>query len=172
MAKNRDALISEHLDWAQAIARHVASLLPTRFSEDDLTGPAEVALVKLANRYDPGRDVTFRVFAQRRIYGACLDSIRRKEYTERNHVPLNGKDPIGQAPTPEQIVSAARYIDVWTRVQGLPPRHALVILAHYAGDMTLVQIAALIGVGAARVSQVHTEALAMLRGRCEDLDEA
>ena len=170
----RDKLIAENHEWAQAIARHVASTLPTWFTHDDLTGPAEVALVKLACSYKPETNVPFRAFARRRIYGACFDSVRRREYIERSHAPLDDCDKACSRPTPEtQALTAelaAERRDVWARVQQLPPRHTLVILARYAGNMTLVQISQLVGVGPERLSQIHHEALRMLQKTCAALE--
>ena len=85
----RDELIVAHLEWARGIARNVARCLPTWFTADDLTGPAEIALIEVAAKYDPDRGVPFRSFAHQRIYGACFDSARRREYRERAHRSLS-----------------------------------------------------------------------------------
>src|ERR1035441_10302208 len=105
MTKRQDALIRENLAWARQIARHVASMLPSRFTIDDLTGPACVALVQVAAKYDSKRVIPFQIYAQRRIYGACFDAIRRKEYKERSHLPL--ADTACPRPSPEQQLLAA-----------------------------------------------------------------
>ncbi len=147
-------------------------MLPTWFTADDLTGPAELALVRLAARYDPDLGIPFRSYAQRRIYGACFDSVRRREYRERGHhhgVPLTTLCPLK---TPEAQAIDAERADIWVRVQHLPRRHALVVLAHYAGDMSLVEISHLVGVGPSRTCQIHREALRMLQQSCHDLDAA
>lgn len=60
----RDALITEHVEWARVIARHVARRLPTWFTDDNLTGPAEIALTEAATKYDPSRGVPVRLFAR------------------------------------------------------------------------------------------------------------
>src|ERR1035438_9197058 len=102
MTRRQSALIQEHIEWARQIARHVASMLPSWFTDDDLTGPAEVALVSVVARYDRKRSIPFRNFAQRRIYGACFDAIRRKEYKERGHLPLSSDTAVCPLPSPEQ----------------------------------------------------------------------
>lgn len=163
----RDALIVEHLDWARAIARQVAGMLPTWFTAEDLTGPAEIALVKTAEQYDPGRGIPFRPFAQRRIYGACFDSIRRREYQEHGHLQIEDVIVIAGAPGPEQQAISGQQRGVWAIVQRLPSRHAVVILAVYGGGMTLESLAEMVGVRASRLSQIHREALRMLKKDCE-----
>jgi len=158
-----DVLVERNVDWARQIARHVAGMLPTWFTEDDLIGAAEVALVQLAGKYEPSRGIPFRGYARRRVYGACFDSIRRREYKEHTHLPLGYGEPADAGQSPEADAIATDTQAVWGRVQELPPRHALVILAIYAGDMTLVELSQMVDVGPARLSQIHREALAMLR---------
>jgi RNA polymerase sigma factor (sigma-70 family) len=183
--RKRDALVAQHLDWAHGIARHVARLLPTWFTVDDLVGPVEIALVKVAAEYDPSRNDSFRAFAYRRIYGSCFDSVRRKEYLERSHFSLGSQPQLNKSanragkdrelqipdkgPTPEEAAAAAQQSRVWAIVQQLPSRHALVILAVYGGGMSLEDLATKVDVGSSRLSQIHHEALRMLRTCCEDL---
>ena len=159
-----ERLVEGHVEWARRIACHVAGMLPTWFTEDDLIGAAEVALVQMAAKYEPERRVPFRAFARRRVYGACFDAIRRREYKEHTHLSLGrGEPPDTQTLSPEDDVIASETSAVWGRVQELPARHALVILAVYAGDMTLVELSQMVNVGPARLSQIHREALEMLR---------
>jgi len=172
--RKRNRLCLEHLEWAHAIARHLAGILPNGFTADDLTGPVEIALVKLADQYRkyqrPGfaTPVPFRAFAQRRIYGACIDSIRRREYREKQHQSLESGKSLPQASgaSPEAQAQASERRQVWGIVQSLPPRHALVILSVYAGDMTLLDLSQLVDVSPSRLSQIHREALGMLRESC------
>src|ERR1700676_3675944 len=145
---------------ATSPARSVSGPLPDHFTEDDCTGPAEVALLKLAERFDPARKVPFQVFARRRIYGACLDSVRRREYKERSHHSIDPTESTlarSQGPTPEEVTldieASAEKLAIWAYVQELPSRHALVILGSYAGEMTLVESAELLDGGPARVRQ-------------------
>src|ERR1035437_2956624 len=86
--RKRDGLVLEHLESAHGIARRVASLLPTWFTFEDLSGPVELALLERAASYDSKRGIPFRAYASRRIHGACFDAVRRKEYRERGHLSL------------------------------------------------------------------------------------
>lgn len=142
----------------------MATLLPTWFTADDLAGPVEIALLKLAESYDAARGVPFRAYAQRRIYGACWDSVRRKEYLERGHQTTEGVEAASERPSPEEQASAGERLHMWAEIQhALPSRHCLVLLAVYAGGMTLEQLATKVDVGSSRLSQIHHEALGMLR---------
>ena len=184
--RKRDGLVLEHLEWAHGIARRVALLLPTWFTFEDLCGPVELALLERAASYDAKRGIPFRAYAGRRIHGACFDSVRRKEYRERSHQSLSdcshdhtpGSHSHGsyllhtvpetwlhdERPSPEAQAQSHEQVRVWARVQQLPPRHALVILAVYGGGMTLETLATKVDVGSSRLSQIHHEALRMLKG--------
>ena len=161
--RKRDALVLEHLEWAHSIARHCAALLPTWFTVEDLTGPVQLALLKTAASYDPSRGIPFRAYAGRRLYGACWDSVRRKEYVERSHQTTEGLQAVCPRPSPEEQAADREQLRVWGRVQQLPSRHCLVILAVYGGGMTLEHLATKVDVGSSRLSQIHHEALDMLR---------
>ncbi len=181
----RDELVIENLEWAHSIAERVAGQLPTWFLRDDLIGPAELALVRLAGAYDPSRGVPFRAYAQARLRGACYDAVRRREYRERAHVSLDADDPQYQSPNPHEVPGrswhdwAARQgpttedspqdtlseaqSGVFAAVWHLPPRHQRIIILHYLRDVTIEEIAARMGVTPSRISQLHTEALQMLK---------
>lgn len=193
--ERRNALVIEHLDWAYGIARAALRGLPTWFTLDDLTGPAEIGLIQAAERYDAATGVPFRAYAQQRVYGACISSIRRREYRERAHESLDvvveqheqsvlreesasdGKARTARPvipslrdvqPTPEEAIQATRG-GIFESTWRLPARHRRVILLHYQQSVSLEEIAGRIGVGASRVSQLHREALVMLRPAAEEI---
>lgn len=164
----RDAIIGEHLDWAHAIAAQVSRALPSWFLPDDLAGPAEIALIQLAAQYDPERGVPFRAFAQRRIYGACFDSVRRREYRERSHATVMDTHH-DRAPSPEQQARLGEMRRIWEYVSRLPHNHAVVIHAIYAEEMTNQETAERLLLSTSRTSQLHQEALEMMRGMCAEM---
>lgn len=172
----RDRLVLEHLDWAKGIAAAVARRLPTWFTVDDLTGPAEIGLIQAADRYDAGRNDNFRAYAQARVYGACIASIRRREYRERSHFELEPKHTthlMHPGPLPDQEAQASiTRMALWRRVQELPPANARVLRSHYFRGLTLVKIAEAMGCSESWVCRLHREGLEMLRLRCRDLREA
>ena len=178
-----------NLEWARGIARKVAHSLPTWFTVEDLVGPAEIGLLQAAERYDPSRNDSFRAYAQRRVYGECIASVRRREYRERAFRSLDS--PAGHAdaqcvmnreerslvaiastPGPDReaqlAIAGARMRE---RVRQLGNPHARVLWAHYWAEMTLVEIGARLGVSESRVCQLHREGLEMLRLTCRDLAE-
>lgn len=177
----RDALVLEHLQWARGIAAHLVRSLPTWFTVEDLTGPAEIGLIKAAARYDVSSGVPFRAYAQARVYGACIDSVRRREYRERAHQSLDADGPVempayenlrDQQASPEEAACAAELAAVWEHVRRLPRRHRMVIVSVYRGGMTLADLARREEVSASRLSQIHREALEMLKETCRNLHQA
>ena len=171
--RKRDALTVENLDWALGIAAHVAQMIPDGFEVEDLTGPAMLALLDMATRYDPTFGVPFQIWARRRVYGACFDSVRRREYKERAHRSLTARYAAAalteqtladdQSLSPEAQLEALEQRSIWQLAQQLPSRHALVILAVYGGGMTLEALAQLMPIKSSRLCQIHREALEMLR---------
>jgi len=159
--ERRNALVLEHLDWARTIARAVAGRLPSWVAADDLIGPAEIALVQAAERYDPVRNDSFRGYAERRIRGACYDSVRRRNYPVATPAVAEQADP---HPDPEEQMRATEMLRVWQVVDRLPPRHRLLIRCLYIDGVSLAEQSAHCTVGCARLSQIHREALVMLRG--------
>jgi RNA polymerase sigma factor (sigma-70 family) len=172
--ETRNALVLEHLEWARGIAASVAKKLPTWFTVDDLIGPAEIGLIRAAEKYDRLPLFSqFHVFALRYVRGACLDAVRRREYKERGHKSLD--EPLTASgetrgdimrdpnPSPEQQAQTREMEAVWGYVWKLPEIHQRVIRALYIDGSTLVELAQTANVGESRLSQIHREALAMLR---------
>lgn len=80
--KERDRLIEQHISLAQVIAKRLARSVPNGMV-DDLVSAAMVGLVEAANRYDPSIQETFAAFAQKRIWGAVMDELRRRDILPR-----------------------------------------------------------------------------------------
>lgn len=81
----RDALIREHVPYAQRIAEHVARDLPRWVPFGDLLSAAHEGLLNAADRFDPDRGAAFTTFAYYRIRGAVYDSVRRTLATDPYH---------------------------------------------------------------------------------------
>jgi len=171
--KARDTLIEQHLAWAHAIARKVARRLPTWFTVEDLVGPAEIGLIQAAERYNPEKNDNFRAYAQRRVYGQCIASIRRREYSERALLSIDTvRERSSAAPGPESTAQAAiANSTMWKRVAELPAANARVLRSHYFAEMTLSEIAGHMNVSVSWVSRLHRQGLEMLRLRCRDLED-
>jgi RNA polymerase sigma factor (sigma-70 family) len=164
----RNALVEEHVWLADRIARSVARDVPPQM-RTELPGVATIALTECAGSYDPARGVAFALYAQQRIRGACLDSIRRRHYiagTSAEHPREASERRADDAESAETVmVSESTKARVMEAITTLPGRYALLIFLHYIEGLQLEQIAPKMGVGASRLSQLHKEALRMLRER-------
>lgn len=80
---DRDVLITEHLDMAVGMARHMARRLPPAVSGEDLESAALLGLTEAAERYDASREEPFMAFAAKRVRGAILDHLRRNDVLTR-----------------------------------------------------------------------------------------
>ena len=79
----REELISEHIPIVRSIARRIHEQLPSHVSRDDLYSAGVVGLLEAVDRFDPSKGVLFRTYAQHRIRGAILDSLRSLDWSPR-----------------------------------------------------------------------------------------
>lgn len=82
-APNRDDLILEHLPQVRAIARQVHSRLPGGVSLDDLVSAGIVGLIAAIDNFDVRLNLKLKTYAQHRIRGAMLDSLRALDWVPR-----------------------------------------------------------------------------------------
>lgn len=72
----REQLILEHLPQVRWIAASIHERLPASISQEDLVSTGIVGLIQAIDRFDPARNASLRTYAEIRIRGAILDSIR------------------------------------------------------------------------------------------------
>jgi len=73
----------EHLPIVRFIARHIHKRLPQHVAIEDLYSAGVLGLVDAFHRYDPAKPNLFRTYAQFRIRGAILDSLRTLDWSPR-----------------------------------------------------------------------------------------
>jgi RNA polymerase sigma factor for flagellar operon FliA len=79
----RERLILEHLPQVRLIARRIHDRLPESVSLDDLISTGIVGLISAIDRYDPKLNVKLRTYAEYKIRGAILDSLRGLDWAPR-----------------------------------------------------------------------------------------
>jgi RNA polymerase sigma factor for flagellar operon FliA len=82
-AKSRDELILEHLPQVKLIAKRLQKSLPASVSLDDLISSGIVGLIAAVDRYDPKQEVKLKTYAEYKIRGAILDSLRMLDWAPR-----------------------------------------------------------------------------------------
>lgn len=83
-AFDRDALVEAHLPQVKYIADRLAARLPASVDRDDLVGAGLLGLLDAVSKYDPSRGVLFKTYAELRVRGAMLDSLRDLDWAPRS----------------------------------------------------------------------------------------
>jgi len=80
----RDQLILEHLPQIKYIAQRISTKLPSHIELNDLVSAGVLGLLDAIEKFDPGRGVKFKTYAELRIKGAILDSLRNLDWAPRS----------------------------------------------------------------------------------------
>src|SRR5579871_5893123 len=82
-AEERERLILEHLPQVRLIARRIHERLPESVSLDDLVSTGTLGLIAAIDRFDPRHNVKLKTYAEYKIRGAILDSLRGLDWAPR-----------------------------------------------------------------------------------------
>jgi RNA polymerase sigma factor for flagellar operon FliA len=83
-AAEREALINETLPLIKHIAHRVATRLPSNVELHDLINAGVLGLLDAIDKFEPERNVKFKTYAEVRIRGAILDSLRNLDWAPRS----------------------------------------------------------------------------------------
>lgn len=147
-------------DWAPRTVRRQATelaaaedrlALDRRPTESELAGELGVDLVTL-DRWRRAAEVTAVMSLEHTVYDSDGRDLKAVEVLA---------DPRGEDPT-----KPIGQRELWRKVcRGLGKRDRLILLLYYAEQMTMKEIAATLGTSESRVSQVHSQLLAMLKAK-------
>jgi RNA polymerase sigma factor for flagellar operon FliA len=79
----RERLILEHLPQVRLIARRIHERLPESISLDDLVSTGIIGLISAIDRFDSSHGVKLKTYAEYKIRGAILDSLRGLDWAPR-----------------------------------------------------------------------------------------
>ena len=82
-AEDRERLILEHLPQVRLIARRIHERLPEHINIDDLISAGTLGLISAVDNFDPSQNVLLKTYAEYRIRGAILDSLRGMDFAPR-----------------------------------------------------------------------------------------
>lgn len=226
-----ERLMLEQMPAVRWMARRIHERLPQHVDLEDLVSAGTLGLMDALRKFDPAKKVQFRSYAQFRIRGAILDSLRTLDWSPRD-LRRKGRaveDAIGRltaqfgrAPQePEvaremglelgeyqQLLGELKGLEIGTlhmeraedsgeeelayipdreeegplfrclrgemrdrlaaAIDELPERERLVVTLYYYEEMTMKEIGLALGVVESRVSQIHSSAVAHLRGRLRE----
>jgi len=110
----REKLLIDHLPHVQYIARRIHRHLPPRVLLEDLVHAGILGLMDAVRKYDPHKNVRLKHYAEFRIRGAILDSLRevdwgprtlRRQARRMEQAVLNCKARLGRDPTEPEIAT-------------------------------------------------------------------
>jgi RNA polymerase sigma factor for flagellar operon FliA len=185
-------LVEENLELVDKIVRGMLRRLPSHIDKADLIQQGRIGLMEAARRYDPTSAASFKTFATYRIRGEIIDGLRAHsqgrpaeagwnesvESIGENAANSGGDDVSGFISSVKALSTAFELATstgenpleeslekttLWTAVGRLPERERHVCELLYKMDMTMQDIANLMGTSKASVSRLHKRALERLR---------
>jgi RNA polymerase sigma factor FliA len=84
LTAERERVMAEHMPIVQFIARRIHERLPRHVPIEDLYSAGVIGLLDAFSRFDPSMQVKFCTYAQFRIRGAILDSLRTLDWSPRD----------------------------------------------------------------------------------------
>src|SRR5579872_1796109 len=112
---DRGKTTAEHYPLIEHLARRFARRRSCYLGLDDVISAGMVGLMESISRYDPQRASTFNAFAELRIKGAILDSLRASDYLSRDQracldelrrVRRRLAQKLGREPEPAELACA------------------------------------------------------------------
>jgi RNA polymerase sigma factor for flagellar operon FliA len=79
----QERVLLEHLPIVRFLARRIHERLPQHVDIEDMVSAGVVGLMDAFAKFDPAKKVQFRSYAQFRIRGAILDSLRTLDWSPR-----------------------------------------------------------------------------------------
>src|SRR5688572_23156089 len=129
----RERLILEHLPQVRLIARRIQERLPESITLDDLISTGVIGLISAIDNFDPTHNVKLKTYAEYKIRGAILDSLRGLDWAPRQKrrqakqidvAIAAAEQRLHRAPTEEEIateleISIDEYHEWLVEIRGL-----------------------------------------------------
>ena len=84
LSSEQERVLLQHLPIVRFLARRIHERLPNHVDIEDLVSAGVVGLMDAFQKFDPAKQVQFRSYAQFRIRGAILDSLRVLDWSPRD----------------------------------------------------------------------------------------
>lgn len=131
--EQREQLILAHLPQVRLIARRIHERLPESVSLDDLISTGIVGLISAIDHFDSSHNVKLKTYAEYKIRGAILDSLRGLDWAPRQQRKKSKRieaaivtieQQVHRAPTEQEIadhlgLTMQEYRDWLVDVRGL-----------------------------------------------------
>jgi RNA polymerase sigma factor for flagellar operon FliA len=228
-ALRREQLVMDHLAQVRIIAGRIHDRLPDHIALEDLVSTGIVGLLNAIDNFDPSFNVQLKTYAEHRIHGAIMDSLRgldwapretRKRSRQIEQAIHAAKQRLGREPLEEEIaaelkISISDYqqwltdaksveihrlvtddergglnlLDVisddesqWPSqivertelerilalaIDRMPKAERTVLSLYYYEELTLREIAEVMGMHLSRIGQLRVQAILRLRSHLE-----
>ena len=114
-SEERESLVLEHISLIKRVAHRVATRLPAHVDMRDLMNAGVIGLLDAIDKFDSERGVKFKTYAEVRVRGAIIDSLRSLDWAprslrrkskdlERTYADL--EQQLGRAATDEEVCAA------------------------------------------------------------------
>ena len=145
-----------HLSQVRLIARRIHQRLPSHVALDDLISSGVIGLLAAIDNFDPSLNVQLNTYAERRIRGAIMDSLREADWVPREtrrkakvieSAIHKAKQRFGREPSEEEIaaelgIAPGEYQEWLTSIQAIDMAHLEYVtpddqqgsLLHFAAD--------------------------------------
>ena len=110
----REQLVMDHLAQVRIIAGRIHDRLPDHISLEDLVSTGIVGLLNAIDNFDPSFNVQLKTYAEHRIHGAIMDSLRELDWAPREtrkrarqieQAIHSAKQRLGREPQEEEIAA-------------------------------------------------------------------
>ena len=177
-ASERERLILEQLPHVRWIAMRIHEKISGAVALDDLVSAGVIGLINAVDSYDPNFNVKLKTYAEHRIRGAILDSIRgldgipvhkRKRLKDVEAAIASAEQRLQRVPAEEEIahelnMPLAEYQELLAEAVNKMPRLERTILTlYFKEEQNLHEIAEILGIHTTRVCQLKSQAVLRLR---------
>jgi RNA polymerase sigma factor FliA len=194
--KHRETLILHYYGLVKVIAGKMAQSFPSSVETEDLVSYGVDGLIDAIDKFDPSLGYKFETYANSRIRGAIIDSMRAMDWVprsvrayDREHGVTSGTllaldEPMHsdkEGGYGDLTMGDSIHDDDWDHdlvdsiskrtagaAEAIPEREQLVLVLYYYDGLTLAEIGTIFGVTESRICQIHTKALAKLKENFED----
>lgn len=113
--KDHSMLIRDHLYLVDILVGRMAIQVPSFMNRDDMRSAGMLGLIDAANKFDPGKNILFKTFAEYRVRGAILDEMRKLDWFSRtlrekqsrlSRTMTSLERKLGRAPEEEEMAVA------------------------------------------------------------------
>jgi RNA polymerase sigma factor for flagellar operon FliA len=113
--EEKSQYVEQYAPLIKYLADRLAARLPDHINRDDLVSAGVLGLIDAVDKFDPGRAIMFKTYAEFRVKGAMLDELRsldwvprsiRKKASQMDRLWQRLEGELGRPPTDEEAAEA------------------------------------------------------------------